>query len=68
MFAYSNYYSSMYVYVYVGSGQNGKLGQGKEESLASPMVIKALAHLNITYISAGCEHSAAITDEGVVYM
>ena len=50
-----------------GSGQNGKLGRGNEESVSAPSVIVALEGLKIISISAGCEHSAAITDSGLLY-
>ena len=50
-----------------GSGQNGKLGRGNEESVSAPSVIVALEGLKIISISAGCEHSAAITDTGLLY-
>jgi E3 ubiquitin-protein ligase HERC2 len=50
-----------------GSGQNGKLGRGNEESVAVPSIIKTLRGVCVISISAGCEHSAAITDEGLVY-
>ena len=50
-----------------GSGQNGKLGRGNEESVSAPSVIAALEGLKIISISAGCEHSAAITDTGLLY-
>ena len=50
-----------------GSGQNGKLGRGSEESVSVPSLITALSGVFIVSISAGCEHSAAVTDEGVIY-
>lgn len=50
-----------------GSGQNGKLGTGNEESVSVPTVVNALCGVHVISISAGCEHSAAVTDDGVVY-
>jgi alpha-tubulin suppressor-like RCC1 family protein len=50
-----------------GSGQNGKLGRGNEESAPTPSFILALDHVCVVSIAAGCEHSAAVTDEGVIY-
>jgi alpha-tubulin suppressor-like RCC1 family protein len=50
-----------------GSGQNGKLGHGNEENISIPCYIPSLEGLNIVSISAGSEHSAAISDTGTVY-
>ena len=50
-----------------GSGQNGKLGQGSEDNISIPCYLPAVEHLKFVHISAGCEHSAAFTDDGAVY-
>jgi alpha-tubulin suppressor-like RCC1 family protein len=50
-----------------GSGQNGKLGRGNEENVSVPTVVTALLGTKIVSISAGCEHSVAVTAEGVMY-
>jgi alpha-tubulin suppressor-like RCC1 family protein len=49
-----------------GSGQNGKLGHGSEENVASPTYITALDGMDVEHIAAGCEHSACITKDGVM--
>eukprot|EP01035_Chromulina_nebulosa_P018786 gene18786-24553_t len=51
-----------------GSGQNGKLGQNSEENYTIPCFIRSLDSHKIVNISAGCEHSAAITDKGELFM
>ncbi len=50
-----------------GSGQNGKLGHGNEESMSIPCIISHLENIKITFINAGCEHSCAVSADGVVY-
>ena len=50
-----------------GSGQNGKLGMGHEEGISVPTIVSSLSDVRVVSISAGCEHSAAVTDEGVIY-
>ena len=47
-----------------GSGQNGKLGHGNEDSVPVPAFITALDGVFIASIAAGCEHSSAVTDTG----
>ena len=49
-----------------GSGQNGKLGHGTEENISVPCYIPSLENLCVVSIAAGCEHSAAITDDGSI--
>lgn len=50
-----------------GSGQNGKLGHGNEENISVPCFIPELESKKIVAFSAGCEHSAAVTADGVLY-
>ena len=50
-----------------GSGQNGKLGHESDDNAAIPLVISALEGVRIVKVSAGCEHSSAISDDGVLY-
>lgn len=50
-----------------GSGQNGKLGHGNEENISVPCYLSALEEVRIETFCAGCEHSAAITVDGVLY-
>ena len=50
-----------------GSGQNGKLGRGTEESAAEPMIVSGLLGQRVVHIAAGCEHSIALTENGVLY-
>ena len=50
-----------------GSGQNGKLGKGDEDSVSVPSFVTALDGVCVVSISAGCEHSAAVSDEGLMY-
>jgi alpha-tubulin suppressor-like RCC1 family protein len=50
-----------------GSGQNGKLGNGNEENVAIPCYIPLLENIKIVKISAGSEHSACISEKGVLY-
>lgn len=45
----------------------GKLGQSGEENIAIPCYISGLEGITIVHISAGCEHSAAISDSGLLY-
>lgn len=52
-----------------GSGQNGKLGHGNEENIAVPCYIPVFEQMKekVTYLAAGCEHSAAITSSGQLF-
>jgi alpha-tubulin suppressor-like RCC1 family protein len=50
-----------------GSGQNGKLGHGNEENIAIPCYLTALEDQKVESFSAGCEHSACITKDGVLW-
>lgn len=56
-----------------GSGQNGKLGHGNDVNIPAPTLIQSLADVSdtdgtkIVTISAGCEHSACIDSNGVMY-
>ena len=45
----------------------GKLGQGHEENVAIPCNIPAFEDMKMVHIAAGCEHSAAINSEGVLF-
>ena len=50
-----------------GSGQNGKLGHGNEENISAPCYVASLEGVTVVKIGAGSEHSAAISDKGIVY-
>lgn len=50
-----------------GSGQNGKLGQGNEDNVSIPCYLPTMEDIVVVHISAGCEHSAAITEDGAMY-
>jgi alpha-tubulin suppressor-like RCC1 family protein len=50
-----------------GSGQNGKLGHGNEEGVAVPCYIPALEGVKVAVIAAGCEHSAVVSETGILY-
>ncbi len=59
-----------------GAGQNGKLGHGSEENYAIPCYISAFDNIykkgttecsKVVSLSAGCEHSAAILEDGSLY-
>jgi hypothetical protein len=45
----------------------GKLGHGGEENVTVPCYIPSLENIKTTFIAAGCEHSAIITDSGALY-
>ena len=51
----------------VGLGDNGRLGNGSSNSLETPEPIEALNGANITQISAGWNHSLALSGSGDVY-
>ena len=50
-----------------GSGLNGKLGHGTESNAALPCAIESLREVKVSYIAAGCEHSAVIDESGRLY-
>jgi alpha-tubulin suppressor-like RCC1 family protein len=52
-----------------GSGQNGKLGHGSEDNISIPCFIPFFEKHSskAVHISAGCEHSAAITADGSMF-
>lgn len=50
-----------------GSGQNGKLGHGSEENYSIPCYVSSLENVKIVFVAAGCEHSAAVSDNGTLY-
>ncbi|XP_054796833.1 RCC1 domain-containing protein RUG3, mitochondrial isoform X2 [Prosopis cineraria] len=51
-----------------GHGGQGQLGNGSLQNQRIPTVIEALAHEHVVYISCGGSSSAAVTDEGKLYM
>ena len=52
----------------VSGGKFGKLGHGDEDPKALPTrVMGELAELRVVQVSAGKAHTAALTDEGIVY-
>ena len=48
-------------------GCAGKLGHNSEENITAPCVIPTLESLQVVQISAGCEHSGAITAAGELF-
>ena len=50
-----------------GGGVFGKLGHGDEQHQLLPKKIEALAGRRVVTVSAGCEHSLAITDDGALW-
>ncbi|XP_019851476.1 PREDICTED: E3 ubiquitin-protein ligase HERC2-like [Amphimedon queenslandica] len=50
-----------------GQGSNGVLGIGNTESQTAPTAVAALSGDRIVHISAGSMHSAAVTEDGVLY-
>uniref|UniRef100_A0A914WR58 Uncharacterized protein n=1 Tax=Plectus sambesii TaxID=2011161 RepID=A0A914WR58_9BILA len=51
-----------------GIGSRGELGHGAVASEQQPKVVDALADVRIVAIAAGGWHSAAVTDDGDVYL
>ncbi|OAY57362.1 RCC1 domain-containing protein RUG3, mitochondrial isoform X3 [Manihot esculenta] len=51
-----------------GFGGHGQLGHSSKQNQKIPMVIDALADQRFVYIACGGSSSAAITDEGKLYM
>ncbi|XP_027335487.1 RCC1 domain-containing protein RUG3, mitochondrial [Abrus precatorius] len=51
-----------------GHGGQGQLGHGCVQNQKIPAVVEALAHEHIIYISCGGSSSAAVTDNGKLYM
>lgn len=51
-----------------GHGGQGQLGHGSVQNQKIPAVVEALAHEQIIYISCGGSSSAAVTDNGKLYM
>ncbi|WOL03353.1 ultraviolet-B receptor UVR8 [Canna indica] len=51
-----------------GHGGQGRLGYPSVQNQKVPLVIEALAHEHIVHIACGGSSSAAITDEGKLYM
>lgn len=51
-----------------GHGGQGQLGHGSVHNQKIPAVVEALAHEHIIYISCGGSSSAAVTDNGKLYM
>ena len=46
---------------------SGKLGHGSEENITAPCIIPVLEKVKIIQISAGCEHSGAISSDGDLF-
>lgn len=51
-----------------GHGEHGQLGHSSVESKKAPAVIEALADERVVYIACGGSTSAAVTDDGKLYM
>ncbi|RDX87195.1 E3 ubiquitin-protein ligase HERC2, partial [Mucuna pruriens] len=51
-----------------GHGAQGQLGHGSVQNQKIPAVVEALTHEHIIYISCGGSSSAAVTDNGKLYM
>lgn len=50
-----------------GRNQNGQLGIGTTEDALAPRKVEALAHLTVSSVAAGAEHSVVATADGRVY-
>ena len=50
-----------------GSGDEGKLGHGDTHDQLLPKKVEALAGLRVVDVSAGNDHSLAITADGAVF-
>ena len=50
-----------------GSGTNGKLGHGDEINCLIPKKVQALESMKVIQVEAGCEHTAALTQDGKMY-
>jgi len=50
-----------------GYGSNGRLGHGAEADVVLPTVVEALANEKIVHVSCGGHHTAAVTDNGLLY-
>jgi E3 ubiquitin-protein ligase HERC2 len=46
---------------------SGKLGHNSEENVTAPCIIPTLDNVEVVQISAGCEHSGAITAAGELF-
>ncbi|CAJ1962339.1 unnamed protein product [Sphenostylis stenocarpa] len=51
-----------------GHGGQGQLGHGSVQNQKIPAVVEALSHEHIIYIACGGSSSAAVTDNGKLYM
>lgn len=48
-----------------GKGTHGWLGHGNDKNVEEPKIVEKLS--KVVQISAGCWHSAAITEDGSLY-
>ena len=52
-----------------GKGTRGQLGDGENDTSTTPVVVKGAAgHVSAVAVSAGFNHSAALTADGLVYV
>jgi len=51
-----------------GAGSNGRLGHGHELDRFSPLIVNGLKGKNIVQVACGDYHSAALTDNGKVFI
>lgn len=49
-----------------GKGTHGRLGLGSDENIGEPRMVEELE--NISSISAGCRHSAAVSEDGRLFV
>lgn len=50
-----------------GKGTHGRLGLGDDQNSDEPQVIRELEGKQITKISAGCRHAAAVSHTGALF-
>ena len=50
-----------------GEGSYGRLGHGDTISIKSPKLVEALKDVVVVQVSSGARHSAAVTEDGVLY-
>jgi hypothetical protein len=51
-----------------GSGSDGRLGHGNDNSVTTPLPVQALSTKKVIALACGAEHTALIAEGGVVYL